>query len=58
MTQATLQFNSIFELWRFKTQVQPLSIVVLAAEKLLVCELSEREILLACRRYAAKIIKG
>lgn len=56
MLKTTLQFNSIFSLWRFKVSVHALNVVVLAKKNLLICELTEKDIQLACLNFAAKVV--
>lgn len=56
MLKTTLQFNSIFSLWRFKVSVHALNVVVLAKKNLLICELTEKDIQLACMYFAAKVV--
>lgn len=56
MLQTTLQFDSLFELWKFKTNVQATSIEVDTKSKLLTTELSPTDIQLACIGFAAKLV--
>jgi hypothetical protein len=56
MLKTTLQFNSIFSLWRFKVTIHAQNVVVLAKKNLLICELTEKDIQLACLYFAAKVV--
>lgn len=56
MLKTTLQFNSIFSLWRFKVAIHAQNVIVLAKKNLLICELSEKDIQLARLYFAAKVV--
>lgn len=56
MLKTTLQFNSIFSLWRFKVAIHAQNVVVLAKKNLLICELTETDIQRACQFFAAKVV--
>ena len=56
MLKTTLQFNSLFALWSFKVRVRAMNVIVLAKKNLLICELTEKEVKLACLCFAAKVI--
>lgn len=56
MLQATLRFDSLLKLWSFKVRVHAHSVVVQSAQRLLICELSETDLHLACQGYSATLI--
>ncbi len=58
MLTTTLKFYSLADLWNFKVQVNALEVIIQAGNKLLTCELSEKQIWLACSRYAAEMVSA
>ena len=56
MLKTTLQFNSIFSLWRFKVAIHAQNVVVLVRKNLLICELTVNDIQRACQNFAAKVV--
>ena len=56
MLSTTLQFKSVYKLWKFKTRIHAYDVLVNAAQKLLICELSKNDVMLACRFYGATVL--
>jgi hypothetical protein len=57
MLKTTLHFPCINELWSFKVRVQTRKIKVLTRLNVLVGELSEEEIQMACRFHTATVVQ-
>jgi hypothetical protein len=56
MKNVQLKFDSLLNLWRFKEKVQPVHVQVNVDHRVLSCELSEEEILLATDQYKAEVV--